>query len=96
MRQKEAIDTYLEKNGIEYETVKLKENQNILEWWDDFQVQQTDDVWKAHGEWIRKKKPKVWSGSTRTILRRGRSERGYEKRRKSERDEQKTRRNYSE
>ena len=31
-----AIDTYLEKNGIEYETVQLEENQNILEWWEDF------------------------------------------------------------
>ena len=57
-----AIDTYLEKNGIEYETVKLKENQNILEWWDDFRVQQTDDVWKAHGEWIRKRNPKFGPG----------------------------------
>ena len=48
-----AIDAYLEKHEIEYETVKLEENQNILEWWDDFRVQQTDDVWKAHGDWIR-------------------------------------------
>jgi len=57
-----AIDTYLEKNGIEYETVKLEENQNILEWWEDFRVQQTDDVWKAHGDWIRKRNPKFGPG----------------------------------
>ena len=57
-----AIDMYLEKNGIEYETVKLEENQNILEWWEDFRVQQTDDVWKAHGDWIRKRNPKFGPG----------------------------------
>ena len=57
-----AIDAYLEKHEIEYETVKLEENQNILEWWDDFRVQQTDDVWKAHGDWIRKRNPKFGPG----------------------------------
>ena len=57
-----AIDAYLEKHEIEYETVKLEENQNILEWWEDFRVQQTDDVWKAHGDWIRKRNPKFGPG----------------------------------
>jgi len=56
-----AIDAYLKEHNIKYETVKL-ENQNILEWWDDFRIQQTDDVWKAHGDWIRKRNPKFGPG----------------------------------
>ena len=51
-----AIESFLQKNDIEYENITLG-NENILEWWDDFRIQQTDDVWKAHGEWIRKRHP---------------------------------------
>ena len=41
-----AIESFLQKNDIEYENITLG-NENILEWWDDFRIQQTDDVWKA-------------------------------------------------
>ena len=46
-RARTAIESFLQKNDIEYENITLG-NENILEWWDDFRIQQTDDVWKAH------------------------------------------------
>ena len=88
-----AIDTYLEKNGIEYEIKRKPKHSRMV---GRFSGATNRRRLESARRMDPKKKPKVWSGSTRTILRRRRSERGYEKRRKSERDEQKTRRNYSE